>query len=50
MERRKSLSFQTKPLDCLETGVDVRFWARATRRQEMDGRENTGKEIGYTEK
>ena len=40
-----SLSFQTKPLDCFETGVDVRFCARATRHHEMDGRENTGKRL-----
>ena len=31
--------------DCFETGEGVRFCARATRHQEMDGRENTGKRL-----
>jgi hypothetical protein len=45
MGRGKSPFSQTKPLDCFETGVDVRLCDRPTRRQEMDCQENTGKRL-----
>ena len=46
--RGKPFTFQTKPVNCFEIGVDGRQSDGPTRVQERDGQDNPGTVIGTT--